>query len=278
MPLYYNLNQTNTGTVTIPLEFNVNLQVPFIKKPSDYDVSVIRFSIPNYNTPLFIFKDNYYKLTLSWGAYTVSKNVTYINQTPLPQEYIYEIQAFIQMLNGTIRSLVTTLNTLTGNTLPSTELPYFSYSEVTTLISITANKNFYDSTLTTPIILSIGETLLPMLQGIPIISVSTKLYNIAFNNYNGTNLIPDSNHETMTQQENTFANMVDFAAVVLTTNLPIQSEYIGQQTTLPIIQDYLPADLNINTFHNNIVYNAIFPYRQVRMISDVPFYSITINC
>ena len=82
----------------------------------------------------------------------------------------------------------------------------------------------------------------------------------------------------MTQQAPSFSLMSDFNSVILTTNLPIQSEYVGQSAPLAIIQDYCPSDLNINTFSNNITYNSIFPYRQVSMLGTSPIRNMTFNC
>ena len=82
---------------------------------------------------------------------------------------------------------------------------------------------------------------------------------------------------TMTQQAPSFPLMCSFGSLVLTSNLPVVNEYVGQSTRFPIIQDYVPNDLDISTFYDNIVYNAIFPYRTTDLISETPFYSVELN-
>jgi len=53
---------------------------------------------------------------------------------------------------------------------------------------------------------------------------------------------------------------------VITTNLPIVSEYQGG--SLPILSDYHFSDTNINIFHNRVIYNAIVPYRKTALLSS----------
>jgi hypothetical protein len=187
---------------------------------------------------------------------------------------VYEVQHLILMLNNTINSLYTALNAIAH--LPTTDMPYFTYNETTTLISYVANKTYFASNLTTPIVLSIGETTFKFLQGLPIYSHNT-YYDILVRDTNNNNL-PSSDYYTMTQQAQSFDNYSDFFSIVFTTSLPIQNEYYGTSSVIPIIQDYCPTDLDIKTFHNEIVYNAVFPYRQVSMSSNSPITNITINC
>jgi hypothetical protein len=186
----------------------------------------------------------------------------------------------MQMLNATIGTLYTALNAIA--TLPTTDMPYFTYSETTKLISFTANKNFFASNLSTPIVLSHDESLLTWLYGMPSfgrnidVNGIPQIYDILVIDFKNNTV--STNYYVMTQQASSFDRMNDFDRIVITTSLPIANEYVGESTALPIIQDYCPADLDISTYYNNMVYNAVVPYRQTRMISDSPFYAVKFDC
>lgn len=291
MPLYYNMTLQNTTGHSIPLRFDTNLNIPFIDKPSDYDVSIVRFVLPNFENPIMIYKDtatlengttvSINNMKMSYNGNTVTKHVAYIPQTSnVTTQSIWDIQHCILMLNTTISSLYTDLNAIA--TLPTSDMPYFTYSETTKLISFTANKNYFASSLSTPIVISVDLSLLAWLYGFPLYGHTPDIYGVPttydFLVRDLHNNTVNTNYFVMTQQAPSFDRMRDFDRIVITTNLPIQSEYLGTSSTMPIIQDYYPADMSIDQYYNNIVYNAVVPYRQTKLISDVPFYSMKFDC
>lgn len=275
--LYYNLNASNLGEQSIPLRLEEHLNIPFLDNPSQWNVSVIRFVLPNYETPMFTFVDGSFKITLAYKTYSVTSNVIYENRLPAgyPQ-YVYEVQHFIDMLNTTINTAFAALNVLI--TLPTAEAPYFIYNPVTKLVSFVAHKSYYDDSLTDPIYTYMNTSLFKMLQGLPIIKTTDANKTFRIIVQDAHNNTYNTNYWEMVQQGNTFESMVDFSSIVLTTSMPIQNEYIGTDTSFPILTDFCPSDLKIDTFHNNIVYNAVFPYRQTVMNSTCPLYNININC
>jgi hypothetical protein len=274
---YYNLNASNLTGYSVPLRFNKSLNIAFIKDPHKYNVSVIRFVLPNYETPLFTFVDDNLKISLTYKTFSVTYPVIYASRLPAGSpQYVYEIQHLIDMLNTTIDTAFAALNFL--STLPTTDIPYFIYDPVTQLISYIANKTYYDDTVTDPIQIYLNSNLFKMLQGIPIVktALTDKTFRIVVQDAHNNTY--NTNYWQMTQQGNTFENIVDFSNIVITTSMPIQNEYIGTDISFPIMTDFCPSDLNIDTFHNNIVYNAIFPYRQTAMASSEPLYNVAINC
>lgn len=279
MPLYYNLFQVNETDDVKPCILSSNIETPFLLNPSDYKVSIIRFSIPNYNTKLLEFPQPpiYYKITMTYQTFSYTADVAFIIQNDnYTEQYIYEIQALIQMINAGFAEAWNGLNALV--TLPTTELPYIYYTETTQLISYVANKNYYatDGTLSYPINVSINIPLLTVLQGLQIHGLATSplTYQILLYDTHNNNL-PDSDHYTMTQQAPTFGTYCDFANVFFTTTLPIKSEYSGSNTANPIIQDFQPNELKISDFRNSINYSAVgAPYRQVDLLSNIPVRNI----
>jgi len=289
MPLYYTLKVNNTSGTVLPLVFQANLINPLMRNPSEYDLSVINYSIPNTDTAIFKFIDNNYTMSLSYNNTTVTAPLIYIQsgQSNVDRN-VWEIQTLIRMLNTTINTLYGLINAII--TLPTTEQPYFSYNEVTKLISYTANMNYFSSTMSTPIILYINVALFTMIRGLPVYRILTpNVYKLLVLDLKNNNL-PSANYYTMTQQAPSFEAMSDFTGILLTTNLPIENEFTGLQVMSAnnqsptgfnapntILQDYTPSDLDISTYNNNIVYNAVTPYRQSSLTSNSPFYTILIN-
>ena len=284
MPIFYTLQVNNTSGDIMPLTFDVKLQRPLFENPSEYSVGVVRFSIPNYNTPIFTFVDNAYTMTMFYNGSSLTQSVTYIPQNNVPNSRdVYEIQPFIVMLNTTISTLFSALNAV--HTLPTTNIPYFTYNEVTKLISYITDSKFISSN-STPIILYVNQNLFQMLQGFPVFYSSSLGFQFLVTDQKNNNV--PTGFYTMTQQASSFALMSDFTGIIFTTSMPILNEFTGlqltgsnsgvlQQVSIPILQDYVYQELTVGNFHENIVYNAIVPYRQCKLTTNSPFYEISIR-
>lgn len=291
-PLFYTITVNNTTGIIQPLTFDVNVSRPFLQKPSDYCVSVVRFKIPNYNTPLFRFVDGAYLMTMSYNSVSVTLPVIYIPQNSISgSRTVYEVQGYIEMLNTTIGSLYTALNGLV--TLPTSDMPYFTYDEETQLITYTANKQYFLTSIALPIQIQVNQALYQTISGFPTYydNVTDKFLLWVKDYHDNTVTIGGTNYIQMTQQNSSIPQMIDFGGLVLTSNMPIANEYIGstfinpsystqagiQEIVLPVLQDYVPSDFDMSTFWQNLVYNAIVPYRQCSLLSDTPFSNIRID-
>ena len=291
-PLFYTIKVNNTTGIVQPLVFDVNISRPFIQKPSDYYVSVVRFKLPNYNTPLFHFIDGAYLMTMSYNSVSTTLPVIYIPQNSIVGgRAVYEVQGFIEMLNTTIGSLYTALNGLV--TLPTSNMPYFTYDEETELMTFTANKQYFLTSAALPIQIQVNQALYQMISGFPTYynDVTDKFLLWVKDYYDNTVTIGGVNYIQMVQQNSSIPQIIDFGGIILTSNMPISNEYIGstyinpsystqaglQEVVLPILQDYVPTDFDMSTFWQNLVYNAIVPYRQCALISDQPFSNIRID-
>ena len=98
--IYYNISITNndtTGLVEPPkIDFNETRNQPFINNPSQYFMSVIRFSLDTSTLPIFACQpqlnpvtpgDLIYSITMTQGAYTYRQYINFRPQTqniPLP--------------------------------------------------------------------------------------------------------------------------------------------------------------------------------------------------
>ena len=274
---FYNLSVKNTTTSEIPVRFNASLNIPFIQKPSDWTASVVRFVVPNFSTPIFTFQDATYYFTLNYYNKSVTLPIVFEsrNLADATDRKVYEIQHLIDMMNTTLVSCWTALNAL--GALPTTDKPYFIYNVETSLISLIANLTYYVSTIAHPINIYCNNTCFKFLQGLPVTYTGASTYEYQLLVRNAFNNTYNTNYFQMQQNSSSFSSTTDFDRVVITTDLPIQAEYIGSSVSLPIIQDFCPNEITSQNFHENIVYNAIFPYRTAKMTSDVAFYSINFN-
>lgn len=296
MPIFYTMRATNiTGTIQ-PLVFDVKLQRPLFEDPSKWSVGVVRFNIPNYSTPFLTFEDGAYTVMLSYKGFYSIADVIYIPQNDIPDSRaVFQIQELVVMINTAIQTAFTNLNAQIS--LASSHVPYFTYDEVTQLYSLVADSTFITSN-TDPVVLAINEQLNQLITGFPCYystSTGTVVLLVQFLN-NNMSTVGSATFYTMTQQAPSFGLASTFEGLLFTTDMPIKNEYVGtsyanletpdnvqlqnqfqNQSSQPILQDFTANDLNVNTFLNNIIYNAIVPYRQCDLISNSPFYNISIT-
>lgn len=322
--IYLNLSITNNltsaggGTFSetpIPASLSVNKTIAIIDKPSDFYLSVVRFSVPLNAIPLMIApivpnQGNAnltpLKVSIFYGGFNTTQ-VIYVPQNnataPLqnlptqlvtPYYYIYSYDQWISDVNTALTaSWVASGLAALFPTIPG---PYFYYNPMTQLISITVPNCFV--VLTAPAI------------SIPILYVNQQVlkyfdtFNVMFNGFNQVNGNDFSFIFANATQDNVLnANQYrftqDFQSVSSWTNL---NTLIISSPTLPIVQESVPANNVGSNASNNTVTNS-FPiltdfipnielpgqsrsiayyyppgqYRLVDMVTDIPVSAITIN-
>jgi hypothetical protein len=154
--IYYNVNITNndvTGTnAPPPIDFVETRNQPYLSNPSEYYMSVIRFSVDTPTLPLFIPQPVVgslnpdtliYTVTMEYKTYTAQVNLIFARQTqaiepppvPITQAnienqyyYIYSYQWFVDtMVNPALFSAYAALQALVvagGEVLPSNYPPF----------------------------------------------------------------------------------------------------------------------------------------------------------
>lgn len=178
--IYYNINITNndtTGSNPPPvIDFNETRNQPYLNNPSNYFLSVVRFSVSTPTLPLFIPQPVVgstdpnkliYTITMEWtGAsqtYTAQVNLSFARQTqavdppatPIaetdilnPYYYIYSYQWFIDvMVNPALIAAYNALNTLVvagGEVLPSNYAPFMLWDPSADTAIINCDVSGYD--------------------------------------------------------------------------------------------------------------------------------------
>lgn len=282
-PLYYTLTQTNTDMVkSVPIILDGNLTCYLMEHASDYDVSVIRFSIPNYSSPMFRFIDNGYWIRLAYGVNQVTQPVVYdpVGYSATNRD-IYALDLFIRMLNTTLTSLCTAFVSAYG-ALPSAVVPYFWYDKEAMLIKLYTDST-YDIDAMSPVSISINNLLIGKLSGFSIGGpvafthggMNDEIWRINIFDFNVNHqTISGTDYIVTTEQGIHSDSLIDMEGVIIQSNLPTNNEQLQQAKGLPILQDYALNDENIQLFRNRIVFNAVTPFRQVPMIGDGPLRSV----
>jgi len=201
--IYYNINISNdfsnrvaVGTppslvsvdirkFNTPVVFNQNRAQPYLINPSEYFLSVQRFSIESPNLPVFIAQPilgetdpnkTVYSITLINNSVTITKNIVWqpqnidtslvpvpstpITQTSLnnPYYYCYSYQWFIKCINDTLDSMGVVNH------------PYMSFDTVNNLFTIQGHENKYRTTST--------GTLIGTAVNLCAVYMNTALYNL----------------------------------------------------------------------------------------------------
>lgn len=144
--IYYNLFITNNTNHDLPLETDLTLTSPLISNPADYEMSIVKFSLPGGNIPLF--NNNVRSATASYpdskriitvvkwdgaGVKTVAENALVWN----PTAYFggaysfaeYNYQTVIDTMNSALKASFTTLG------VADADIPYFVYAPESDLIN-----------------------------------------------------------------------------------------------------------------------------------------------
>lgn len=267
--VYYNVLISNTPTgkdyQSIPAEYSETRTIPVIDKPTDYYLSVVRFSVPMNNVPIFIFQteNGSTQTDPNLGSYSVcltdsggnnsQQKLTfypsqlYVNVPPPPSQnpptytqalspyyYVFDISHMLDMINVALVQAEAALPPVAGR-----DPPFFVYDATTKLVSLKAQEAYYDTFSPGAVRIWANIPILRFVSEIPIVSVTElavafekqfyfKVYNTG-NNSDGTIL-------TMTQETPSLSLWNDVTSVVFTTG------------RIPINQEAVPVEANTSDF------------------------------
>lgn len=163
--VYYNVTIEPFQAGSIPQDtvarFLDNRADPIIDIPEEYHLSIIRFSIPAENIPIFIYPklgtdgsytpDNfYYSVTLSTGGNDYRQYVTYVPcnnilpSTTITYYYVFSYTRWLDMVNTALSLAFTALKTANPG-VAATRAPYLLYDETTHLVNLIVQKVYVGS-------------------------------------------------------------------------------------------------------------------------------------
>lgn len=172
--VYYNItisNNTNTNGIktlsplpTISL-FTETRNTPLLKSGSNYELSIVRFTVPATSVPLSVIQiqpypntdinKTIYSITLQYGASIVQEFLEWVpnNNSPLPSAlsssspfqqdntpyyYMYELQEFVNMLNIAFYNAFHSLASTPVGAIP----PFVIYDPNSGLFSFVVDKTY----------------------------------------------------------------------------------------------------------------------------------------
>lgn len=225
--VYYNISifpdRTYVAPKVLQAQFLEVRSDAILDKPEDYHMSVIRFSIPGENIPIFIYphvknsqtgiytvNNNVYSVTLSTGGndyqtfITYVSNTTVFNSTQIEYYYIFSYQSFINMINTAFTGSFAALKAANPG-VTATRPPYLVYDPINEIISLI----FQNSYLGSISVFIIG-----------ILNLFFDNFNVVFNNFGSPNG-KDVQFILPTSQNNCYSECPQNIVINTTTGSPI---------------------------------------------------------
>jgi hypothetical protein len=291
--IYYNAFGTNTSNTDQAITYKDIFTSPIVKNPSEYHLAIVRFKIPATQA-IFVFQDNTYYVTLSYGGNDYSTVVSYVQDdlTNSNNRNLYFYNDFIQAINTAFATSFTALKTAHAGA-PPTIAPYITYNASTSIFTLWGDTP-YDPALAMASTITIWMNW-PLFE---------KFGNFPsnFNGYNNANykdfqliLIFRYNNEVtgtpnllfQTQETPRLGAINTLYSILLTTQMPVKSEFIpasplsldkttSSSNSQKILTDFEPSfspneDITSTGYFQ---FAQIGPYRYIDLATDQPLNQI----
>ena len=328
---YYNVSIGNpanppTAGFGVQAEISAKNNIPICENPDDYYCSIVRFEVPAFNIPLIQFFIQEPVTDISKGIYsfTIGNNTTYGSQTfviyipqilaptyQIPQVgtpkqnfstyyyFLYDYVWFISLLNTALASAVASYNTASGDTATA---PFFNYDAPTQLITLYADKTYYDQSLANPVKIYFNNPLRNFMSGLPYIYTSlVSPPNLGLDDYiviqdnhglNETYIPPTAttgiNYLKTSYQYSSFGYWSFLKSILVTTNMNVVSEtfFVNKPTEfqnidyINVLTDFLPDLSGIGSAgvgSQIFIYNAPSLYRIFEFKQKTPLYDVSLG-
>jgi hypothetical protein len=298
--IYYNSNFTNANNDSSVIVNYTDLRSnPILKNPSDYYMSVVRFSVDGSNIPIFNFTSNdngtpdntYYKITISSTIADYTQNVIYINGengvSLVQPNPVWSYQSFINMINN---AFFTAFNLIPlverGGAINPPFLIYNPQQYLFYLVVDSTANAYTNGSLTVHINYNINAFFQNFANVIYTSSSITTVKNVTFRIQNfGQNIFTNI---TCPQNGNIIASGIyisqeyqniyvwsELTRIIITSsNLPINTEFVSIKNdfststnqSLRIISDFIPLlDSQPGSSQTVFIYLPTAEYRYIEM-------------
>lgn len=292
--VYVNASIRNNGVFpSLLARYTDTFTTPILENPSDYYVSIIRFSVDTSEVPLMIMNisgvnatQTPYQVTITNGADVQTTNLIWVPQSTSatvptvfnPQDvntdyyYLYSYQHFIDMVNT---ALVTSFNNLVGAPVGSTA-PYMQYNDTTGKMEFLAQSNNYDTANAGTLNVYFNqdlERLFPYFNFRYGTNTSNNpLYAQIFIENTGDNVIGDVGQPRLSA--NTLSRPpanIPNSIYVMTEETPSSALFqsfkalVFTSASLPINPEYSSNPQNFNT---TITHNNLFSNSKLKIVTD----------
>lgn len=300
--LYYDINVTNVNTESSSnpeLAFSETRTDVIVKDPSNYYMSIVRFSLDTPSLPVFFpiiqsDQSNYdltvYSVSMVYNNITVQQYIYFVPQdqsqtipnppiynTPKLQQFsayyfVFNYEYFINLINTALSACFNTLSAQTD--LSSTTTPYLKWNNELQTATLYAEQSYYSSSNNSnPINVYFNNALFQLFSSFPIYAQSSSAKN-GLNYLISCNAFGNASVETINnityllceQEYSTTSIWSPVSSVVFTTNtMPIISELLSAPTI------YINGDKYQSTTNTGIS-NVITDFEATNMMYT-PFLS-----
>jgi hypothetical protein len=308
--VYYNIRIVNRGDPSAVGQsqfsqavYNVNRTSAILENPNDYELAVVRFSLPASNIPIMVWGDqpydkktnpsskvDKYVISMSFDGADVSKVLNFIPNSSGNDFYgdtIWNYQEIIDIINVAFLECFNDLKVLKPLAPPSSA-PYMIYTATTRLCTLFAPQTYDIGNPAIPpappptiqvYFNSALYTLFPSLPSFEQEELEPLSHQLIIkNNFNNSTTIGGTPYYFMEQEYSTLALWNDFSKIVFETDtIPVEPEYQPSQndTTRRLITDFEPVE-DINN-REQIQYFGTGWKRYYDLRSHYPLKSIDIK-
>lgn len=256
--IYYNITIKKDDTNQGRADFSENRVEPIVDNPSDYELAVVRFSVPATDIPIMYFdsesgqQDKDFKVSMTFDGVTETRDLIWIPNhiNPNEKKAIWNYQEMLDMINVALLDCFTPLKAAKP-LAPPTEAPYLTYDAVSELITLNAEQLYNTNgppTIKIFFNLQLFE-LMPSFQSFEQEELAPLSHQLLVkDNKNNSATIGGKPYFKMVQEYVTLALWNDLQGIVFASDsLPVENELQPSQTNVVrrIITDFEPlSDIN----------------------------------
>jgi hypothetical protein len=279
--IYYNARiSSDTGDGPNLAVYNQNRVVPILQKASDYELAIVRFSVPTTQIPMFYWKTNFWSLTLRYNNVDYLQYLQFIPNTTTNVEAVFEQQSFIDSINNAFKASFLALITANPGIASDFE-PIMYYDVVNDLITMNVQQNYLVDNIeiyfNNPL-----NTLLYSFQNFfnqePPSQQVYKIIVVDRGGLNGSTLNGQPSYLMVQEFPTTFTWATASKIRFETSSIPVVRELDGAQTniTSALLTDFdLPGDQRYS--REPLIFYPVGPLRWINLSSDDALYRIDIQ-
>lgn len=272
--IYYNVNISNQTDAPINASFSETRTASILDNSSDYQLSIIRFSVPVKNIPLMILPPSLnYSITYSFDGLDATTYIAWIpnSNNPQKQYYIYNPQEFIDAVNSALSNGFDSIKVLKP-AFPATIAPYFVIDG--DLVNFCAQTTMTNQLYFNKLLKNMFATL-NFIENYNGNETNPKYYQIVIKD-NGNNTLPTAPPQyKMISSSSILPLWSDFKALIMATSMPVNSELVGAQNNIKrIVLTDFEADITDKT---PLRYYPQGPLRYYDMISKIPLMTVDLG-
>ena len=286
---FYNikLNKQDLQNTNGRIEFNKSYLNPIIENPSDWELSIERFTVPMSNIPIFFFENNKYIVSIRIVAsnnieYKKSEYITIVPSIPENLDFndkivIWNIKDFLDGINISIKNCI--LYIMNQPNFPLVDkLNLYTQLQYDTINK--RNRILYQSEFHTKNWeLYFNDPLFSYFQGFqneiytdPIYRYKIKTSSIPDNTYN----IGGNNYLSVYEEWNNIPLWSALQSILFETSMPVETEIVGTENNVYryIISDFIPIQDDLD--RSSIQYYNTGNLRWYPLSSKTPLYNINL--